>query len=158
MAKKNEDKKDIKEKVGAQVILKGAELINSSVQLPLENVDLGNVEFNLNIDLKPPIEGLVPIIVKITMHAKTEMPIFLGLLHVAVLFQVVNHEQVFVQGVNNEIGFPSDFGRQLCKLAIDTVRGYMICHFKGSYLQNVVLPLFADTMMEEKMNVGEVNK
>jgi hypothetical protein len=143
------------ESVRYQII--GIEILDVEIIYPEkpENV-LINFQFETNIEIKLNFDNkLVFIVPQITiLNQKTQKK--LGKIRVSCVYHIENFDD-FADIKNHTIHFPENFERILNSISISTVRGVMYGQFRGTFLQNAILPVIdpqslVKNKMEAKLN------
>ena len=114
---------------------------------PLEKLEKYGFELSLEhkVNFSNKIVFVVPKITVINELNKT----VLGSIRISCAYQVENFDQ-FTNAAKGTVQFPLNFELAINTVSISTARGIMYAQFRGTHLQNAILPVIDPLAMPQK--------
>ena len=134
--------------------IKDIELLEFSLNQPLEPLKNQTIfHFNLGLEQKiNPEKKTVQVILKIEI-SQQDKELRLASFSAACTFEVVNLEE-YIDKKTSQVNLPENILISFNSITISTVRGIMYSQFKGTFLQNAILPVI-DTAALMRSNTTE---
>ena len=121
--------------------LKGIELLELNLKNPQTQLNPERT-YDFNISIEQGINNLekrVVVITSIDLIFKENLQNHASI-KTSCIFAIENLQDFIVEN-SNEVKFPQQFVTTLNSIALSTTRGIMFSHFKGTFLNNVILPI-----------------
>lgn len=123
--------------------LKAIEMLGFSLKPPATpNISLER--FNFNIELESRVDTInttIFIIVHIDINSEDQKQL-LGSLTLSCIYNILNFDEIITPNAEGEItSLPAPLMEMLSSISISTARGVMFSTFKGTFLQNALLPI-----------------
>ena len=137
----------------------GIELVFKSVEeMPLNGVG-PQFFFDLRVDIKVHAE-LKLVIPFVTIKIRGgEEPVELAKIGVSCLFEIEDFENVLLMNEHGLYVVPPALEATIKPVAVSTARGVMYSEFRGTYLNNAVLPvIYMQSLIEEKALEENITK
>lgn len=136
--------KNQKKAENIEIQIKTIEVLNFALHLPANsNIPFSNFNFNINLEIKADApKKLVFGIVHVEIKNDKE-PTILGSLTSSCIFEISNFEKVVKLSPRGKLELPSHLIEKINAVSISTTRGILFSTFKGTFLQDAVLPLMA---------------
>jgi hypothetical protein len=120
--------------------LKGIELIRCTINTP-EGAPAPN--FNFSISLQTQLDAMprtLTVIVNVDVISDDQKNVF-GSISVNYVYQIINFEEAFKLDAQNQYEIPPKLLEAIGSTSLSTTRGIMYSLFKGTFLNNALLPL-----------------
>jgi hypothetical protein len=120
--------------------LKGIELIRCTINTP-EGAPALN--FNFSISLQTQLDVMprtLTVIVNVDVISDDQKNVF-GSISVNNVYQIINFEEAFKLDAQNQYEIPPKLLEAIGSTSLSTTRGIMYSLFKGTFLNNALLPL-----------------
>lgn len=120
--------------------LKGIELIRCTINTP-EGVVAPN--FNFSISLQTRLDAVpktLTVIINVDVISDDQKNVF-GSISVDNVYQIINFEEAFKLNEQNQYDVPTKLLETIGLTSLSTTRGIMYSLFKGTFLNNALLPL-----------------
>jgi hypothetical protein len=120
--------------------LKGIELIRCTINTP-EGVIAPN--FNFSISLQTRLDAVpktLTVIINVDVISDDQKNVF-GSISVDNVYQIINFEEAFKLNEQNQYDVPTKLLETIGLTSLSTTRGIMYSLFKGTFLNNALLPL-----------------
>jgi len=125
--------------------IKGIELLDFKLNQPKQPLPV-QTTFNFNINLEQRIspENKLVIVITTIEILNENNNVLLASVKGSCIFEVANLEEFLPEG-SQKVSFPDNILVSFNSISISTMRGIMFSQFKGTYLQNAVLPVIDPT-------------
>ena len=125
-----------------QYRIAGVDIISKEMaQIPPNSITL-QFHFDLNFEIKVLAEKkLVIPIISIKIRGGEKETTVLGGIKMACLFEIIDFEKKILINDKGEYAIPPNLEVAIMPITISTSRGVMYSEFKGTYLQNAILPV-----------------
>ncbi len=130
--------------------LKSIELLDFKLDQPVQPLS-AQTTFHYNINLEQridPDKKWVIVVTSVdTIHEDSKA--CLGSLKASCVFEIANFDD-FRSKKTQQISLPDNLAVMLNSISISTIRGVMFSQFKGTFLQNAILPIIDSNSFEKK--------
>lgn len=119
----------------------GIELISFSIQ-PKKGESANNLfEFNIKQESKTNLDKfLIVVFTKITIK-EAGSDLVLSHFDAVCSFKLENFENHIKKGDGDNYVIPHELNVEISRISVATCRGMLYCQLRGTYLQNIILPL-----------------
>ena len=129
------------------------EVLNYTLnQRPTPKDKAAKIDFNISVEATNKVnipKNLLFVTNKVTITEK-ETDVELGTISVSLAFEVENLSEVAIERKDKLFEIEPSFSKMIAILSIDTTRGVLFAYFRGSYLQNIILPMIYDDSLAEQ--------
>ncbi|HEV2481613.1 MAG TPA: hypothetical protein VGS79_18210 [Puia sp.] len=129
--------------------LKGIELIRCTINTP-EGVPAPNFIFSINLQTRlDAVSKTLTVIVNVDVISDDQKTVF-GSISVNNIYQIINFEEAFKLNAQNQYEIPPKLGEAIGSTSLSTARGIMFFLFKGTFLNNALLPLIDPQRLKQQ--------
>ena len=121
--------------------IKAIEVLDSCLNTPNKPIEKNAIfKFDISLEHKLNVENkLVVVLCSISILSETTEELY-GKIRTSCIYDVPNFE-IFYDSETKETKFPDEFIHTLNSITISTNRGVMVSYFKGTFLNNTILPI-----------------
>jgi len=120
--------------------LKGIDLISCTINTP-EGVPAPNFNFSISVQTRlDVVSKTLTVIVNVDVISDDQKNVF-GSISVNNVYQIINFEEAFKLNAQNQYDIPSKLLDAIGSTSLSTARGIMYSLFKGTFLNDALLPL-----------------